>query len=167
MRKPQIMYLSQGDLFILKLVGKLRFTIAPHLEKAMALQKEAMYGKEIIIDFTDVDYADSTILGIITGFFLRENKQSGMLSQTPTILCNAPDMKKILCNIGFDKFFNFKDRDKRVSLSYEKYTVFDELPQGDQDIEDSVIKAHQPLREAGKNKSAYDLVVKPLKKESE
>lgn len=163
MTKQTFLYLEGDGVFVIKLVGELRFMFAPTLEQGLKQLREKMVGKDVIIDFTEVEYADSTILGILTGFFIREEEHVLTVNKAPTIVCNDKDMQKILSNIGFDKYFNLKDTDTRINRPLSSFRIIDEVGTSKEGLDEYVKDAHQLLKEMNDQKSDHDMVIKSFK----
>lgn len=121
MKNNMILYYDQPDYFVLKLVGDLRFSIANALEQSLKQLGDLMESKNVIVDISDLTYADSTILGVLTGFFIREEEENAWKIHAPIMVCNDSDFKKILSNIGFDKYFNFKSSDERCDKHVKEF----------------------------------------------
>jgi hypothetical protein len=65
------------------------------------------------------------VLGILTGFFIREEDEHALRIHAPIMVCNDSDFKKILSNIGFDQYFDFKKSDERCDRPLKQYERID------------------------------------------
>lgn len=120
-KENYILYDSHQDYFVLKLVGDMRFSIASSLETALQSLRDLMENKRVIVDISDLSYADSTVLGVLTGYFIREEDEKALRIHAPIMVCQDSDFKKILSNIGFDQYFDFKKEDERCKKSINEY----------------------------------------------
>lgn len=154
MQTNQIIYGVQPKLFVLKCKGEMRFTLAPMLEIALNQAKKLLLD-EILIDMRQVTCVDSTILGIILHFFLSDEKIQ--MNFAKSIICDNNDVLKSLKCIGFDKFFNIKTSDDRISDKIT-YTIVDTLCEDKKLLENYVLKAHQTLSQLQTDKANFELV---------
>lgn len=125
MSEHYILYYSGEDYIVLKLMGEMRFPIAASLEKSLDNLKAIMSDKKVIVDISGLVYADSTVLGVITGFFIREEDEKALRIHAPTMVCNDSDFKRVLSNIGFDQYFDFKESDERCDQPLKEFSKID------------------------------------------
>lgn len=156
----QVMYLAVNNIFILKLIGTLRFTNAPFLENALS---HVHKNDEVIIDMTETKYVDSTMLGSIVKFFLQGENQQKYAKKRPTIVCQNDDIIQTFSKIGFNTFFNFVNKDERVVQPKERFVKVEEIEQDDEKIKNCVLHAHQTLNKLHPKDSAVKLVLDSFK----
>src|SRR5262245_10916004 len=123
MNTCSIMYLNKKDLFVLKLMGELRFLLAPTLENVLRLSNPYAAKKDIVIDMTQSTLVDSTILGTLLHYFLSENNCQEFTQKPPVIVCNSNDIKRTLKDIGINQLFNVKEFDERLAEIWDEYTL--------------------------------------------
>lgn len=157
----QVKYFAGDKSFIIKLVGMLRFTSAHHLDLALQNIKTLDSDKEVIIDLTETQFVDSTILGCFAKFFLNSENQKQFLNCRPTMVCKNVDVQKAFKKIGFDQFFKFIDSDSRLEQSND-YVIVNDNDENSESIRNHVLKAHQLLDQM-QPKEEFKLVVKSLK----
>lgn len=106
--KGDISYGSNDAFFVIKLTGELRFMMAPKFRATLEQIQDKFSKKIIVLDLSELKYADSMILGVMMGFFVAEDKNNAMSNIKTRILC-ADDIKRIFHNIGFEQYFDFID----------------------------------------------------------
>ncbi|MGE3319601.1 MAG: STAS domain-containing protein [Candidatus Berkiella sp.] len=158
-----ILYLNKKDFFVLKLIGELRFNIAPTLESVLKLCNPYEAKKDILIDMTQTSMVDSTVLGTLLNFFLAEEHRHLFTQDPPTIVCNNDDIKRILRDIGFNQLFKMTDFDERLAEIWDEYTMVEESAVEKGVIEECIRHSHLTLSQLHRPRSDMDLVVRTLK----
>lgn len=156
----QVMYLITNNIFILKLIGTLRFTTAPYLDSAL---EKTRPNHEIIIDMQEVKYIDSTILGSIVKFFLQDENKQKKGECWATIVCQNEDVKQTFNKIGFDKFFNIVKEDKRIIQPAENFIRVEERVEDEKKLENCVLHAHQTLNKLNPKDKDLKLIINSFK----
>lgn len=158
----QVKYFVDDKVFILKLIGTLRFTCAPYIDEAFGfLNNDSL--EEVIIDMTETNFLDSTILGTMIKFFLPDEKYQKSIKKQPIIVYKNDEVKKTFYTIGFDKFFSFQNSHPKLNKSIEDYSSVKELTIKDKSVKSYVQKAHQVLSELEPSDPALELVSQLLK----
>ncbi len=157
----QVRYLIEDNVFVLKLIGTLRFNAAPYLDAAIRhIPIESI--NDIIIDMTQTNYIDSTILGSIAKYFISiDDRQK--LKRQPIIVFKNDDVKQTFSKIGFDKFFNFQNSNPKLNRPLEAFALVEEPPTVENNIKGYVLQAHKVLNELQPNDPSLKLVVQLLK----
>lgn len=163
MQTYPILYLNKKDFFVLKLIGELRFNIAPTLESVLKLCNPYEAQKDILIDMTQTSMVDSTVLGTLLNFFLSEEHRHLFTQMPPSIVCNNDDIKRILRDIGFNQLFKLKEYDERLADIWDEYTMVEESAVEKGVIEECIRHSHLTLSQLHRPRSDMDLVVRTLK----
>jgi len=163
MQTYPILYLNKKDFFVLKLIGELRFKIAPTLEAVLKLCNPYEAKKDILIDMTQTTMVDSTVLGTLLNFFLAEDHRHLFTMEPPCIVCNNDDIKRILRDIGFNQLFHLKEYDERLADLWDEYTMVEESAVEKDVIEECIRHSHLTLSQLHRPRSDMDLVVRTLK----
>ena len=96
---------------VISLAGEVDLYTAPELKQELlnAIDNGA---KEVIVDFTDTTFIDSTTLGVLVGGVKRLRPNGGRLS----IVCSDPNITKIFEITGLDRVFTiYPSRDEALS----------------------------------------------------
>jgi anti-sigma B factor antagonist len=99
------------DAYVISLAGEVDLYTAPEFKQQL-LQVIGQGGKEVIVDFSDTTFIDSTTLGVLVGGVKRLRTNEGQLS----LVCSDRNITKIFEITGLDRVFTiFPTRDEAVS----------------------------------------------------
>jgi anti-sigma B factor antagonist len=93
-------YTLDGGVPVITLKGEVDVYTAPQLKQQMITLLEAG-AKQMLIDLTNVEYFDSTALGVLIGGLKRIRERDGSLS----LLCPNPRIRRVFEITGLDKIF--------------------------------------------------------------
>jgi anti-anti-sigma factor len=151
-------YVRQGDIYILKLVGDVRYTMGCALGDFLNdLFARADYD-DIVVDLTEAHSIDSTSLGLLARIanFNRER-----FHHKTTLLSNNVDVNQVLENLGFYEIFNIRDTGETISATLRQLAIHD--PTKDE-LTRIVYEAHRTLSELNpQNREAFKCVVENLR----
>lgn len=86
--------------FVLRVGGEIDVATAPRLrEQLIAMVNEQRY--QLIVDLSDVDFIDSTGLGVLIGALKRVRSHDGDLQ----LICGDPRIVKVFEITGLDQIF--------------------------------------------------------------
>jgi anti-sigma B factor antagonist len=91
--------LDQGG-YVISLAGEVDLYTAPEF-KAQLLDVIGQGAKQVIVDFTDTTFIDSTTLGVLVGGVKRLRSNDGELS----LVCDDRNITKIFEITGLDRVF--------------------------------------------------------------
>ena len=98
------------DAYVIALAGEVDLYTAPEFKQQL-LDVSAKGGKEVIVDFSDTTFIDSTTLGVLVGGVKRLRTNDGQLS----LVCSDRNITKIFEITGLDRVFTiFPTRDEAV-----------------------------------------------------
>jgi anti-sigma B factor antagonist len=99
-----------GDAYVISLSGEVDLYTAPEFKQQL-LDVIGQGGKEIVVDFTDTTFIDSTTLGVLVGGVKRLRPNGGRLS----LVCSDRNITKIFEITGLNKVFEiYETRDAAV-----------------------------------------------------
>jgi len=99
------------DAYVVSLVGEVDLYTAPEFKQKL-LEVIGQGGREVIVDFSDTTFIDSTTLGVLVGGVKRLRTNDGQLS----LVCNDRNITKIFEITGLDRVFTiYPTRDEAVS----------------------------------------------------
>jgi anti-sigma B factor antagonist len=90
-----------GGVPVIKLEGEVDVYTAPQLKQQMITLLEAGT-KQIVVDLTNVEYFDSTALGVLIGGLKRMRERDGNLS----LVCPNARIRRVFEITGLDKIFD-------------------------------------------------------------
>ena len=99
------------DAYVISLVGEVDLYTAPEFKQKL-LEVIGQGGREVIVDFSDTTFIDSTTLGVLVGGVKRLRTNDGQLS----LVCSDRNITKIFEITGLDRVFTiYPTRDEAVS----------------------------------------------------
>ena len=90
----------RDDAYLIALSGEVDLYTAPDFKQQL-LEVVGQGGKEVVVDFTDTTFIDSTTLGVLVGGVKRLRPNGGQLS----LVCADRNITKIFEITGLDKVF--------------------------------------------------------------
>jgi anti-sigma B factor antagonist len=99
------------DAYVISLAGEVDLYTAPEFKQQL-LEVISQGGKQVVIDFTNTTFIDSTTLGVLVGGVKRLRTNGGQLS----LVCSDRNITKIFEITGLDRVFTiYGTRDEAVS----------------------------------------------------
>jgi anti-sigma B factor antagonist len=99
------------DAYVISLAGEVDLYTAPEFKQQL-LEVIGQGGKQVIVDFTNTTFIDSTTLGVLVGGVKRLRTNEGQLS----LICSDRNITKIFEITGLDRVFTiYPTRDKALS----------------------------------------------------
>jgi anti-sigma B factor antagonist len=99
------------DAFVISLAGEVDLYTAPEFKQQL-LEVIGQGGKQVIVDFTNTTFIDSTTLGVLVGGVKRLRTNDGQLA----LVCSDRNITKIFEITGLDRVFTiYPTRDEAVS----------------------------------------------------
>jgi anti-sigma B factor antagonist len=99
------------DAFVISLGGEVDLYTAPEFKQQL-LEVIGQGGKQVIVDFSETTFIDSTTLGVLVGGVKRLRTNDGQLS----LVCSDRNITKIFEITGLDRVFDiYPTRDEAVA----------------------------------------------------
>jgi anti-sigma B factor antagonist len=99
------------DAYVISLAGEVDLYTAPEFKQQL-LEVIGQGGKQVIVDFSDTTFIDSTTLGVLVGGVKRLRTNEGQLS----LVCSDRNITKIFEITGLDRVFTiYPTRNEAVS----------------------------------------------------
>jgi anti-anti-sigma factor len=151
-------YVKQGNTYILKLVGDIRYTMGCALGDFLDdLFARVDYG-DIVVDLTEAHSIDSTSLGLLARI---ANFNRQRFARKTTLLSTNSDVNQILDNMGFYDIFTIRDTGETIMVALQQLAI--DGPCKDQ-LTRIVYEAHQTLSELNpRNREAFKGVLDTLR----
>jgi anti-sigma B factor antagonist len=97
--------------YVISLAGEVDLYTAPEFKQQL-LNVIAEGGKDVVVDFTDTTFIDSTTLGVLVGGVKRLRAEDGRLS----LVCSDRNITKIFEITGLDRVFTiYSTRDEALA----------------------------------------------------
>ena len=98
------------DSYVISLAGEVDLYTAPEFKQQL-LDVISQGGKNVVVDFTNTTFIDSTTLGVLVGGVKRLRTNDGQLS----LVCSDRNITKIFEITGLDRVFTiYATRDEAV-----------------------------------------------------
>jgi anti-sigma B factor antagonist len=99
------------DTYVISLAGEVDLYTAPEFKQQL-LDVISQGGKDVVVDFSDTTFIDSTTLGVLVGGVKRLRAQDGRLS----LVCSDRNITKIFEITGLDRVFTiYPTRDEALA----------------------------------------------------
>jgi len=100
-----------ADAYVISLAGEVDLYTAPEFKQQL-LEVIGQGAKEVVVDFSDTTFIDSTTLGVLVGGVKRLRSSEGQLS----LICSDRNITKIFEITGLDRVFTiYPNRDAAVA----------------------------------------------------
>ena len=100
-----------NETYVISLTGEVDLYTAPEFKQQL-LNVISEGGKDVIVDFTDTTFIDSTTLGVLVGGVKRLRAEDGRLS----LVCSDRNITKIFEITGLDRVFTiYTTRDEALA----------------------------------------------------
>ena len=98
------------DQYVISLAGEVDLYTAPEFKQQL-LEVIGQGGKDVVVDFSNTTFIDSTTLGVLVGGVKRLRSNDGQLS----LVCSDRNITKIFEITGLDRVFPiYKSRDEAL-----------------------------------------------------
>ena len=162
MNGGNILYSKNEQKYFIKLTGNLRFTSGHDFNCLLDIIFNDTDVKDIMIDMSEADYLDSTILGLLAktaNFMLKKFKRK------ITVLSTNEDINYLLDNIGLNEVFIIV---KNCNYSPEMLQEIPNINASEQESALTILDAHHQLVALNeKNRTEFKNVVELLEKETQ
>ena len=100
-----------GDSYVIALAGEVDLYTAPEFKQQL-LEVISQGARNVVVDFSDTTFIDSTTLGVLVGGVKRLRSNEGQLA----LVCSDRNITKIFEITGLDRVFTiYPTRDEAVS----------------------------------------------------
>lgn len=161
MNSRKILYSKSEQKYFIKLIGNLRFTSGHDFDSLLNVIFHDPDVKDIMVDMSEADYLDSTILGLLAktaNFMIKKFKRK------ITVLSINEDINYLLDSIGLSKVFIIV---KTCDCTPEMLQKIPNLESSEQENALTILNAHKELVKLNKkNHEVFKDVIKLLEQET-
>lgn len=158
MQNSQIMYVVDNDNYVIKMSGDLRFSLAPSINHALKVISDETQIRDVIIDLNQASSLDSTIIGTLLNFFLKEEIWSRFMANPPRIITRNEDVIKVLLSIGLDMFFPLVNNDSKLKNINKPYIEMKKISEDKHTLEQYVKASHRTLSKLNPRSDFKDII---------
>lgn len=157
MSAAHVYYTQHEGIHVFKLSGSLHFESGSAIEQALVIFRQDKDCKGTIIDLTEAESLDSTIIGMIGQIGVNQSKKA-------KLLVSKKDVEQLLVQVGFDRFFSIVFNEADSALSLDNYVEFKPLKETKRNLEKRVRTAHEWLSQVdARNAKQFKAVLDQLK----
>lgn len=151
-------YTKQGDTYILKLIGEVRYTMGCALGDFLDSIFHSADCNKIVVDLTETLSIDSTSLGLLAKI---ANFNLQRCTHKTTLLSTNPDINQVLDSMGFYEIFEISDSGEAITSALEQLDIH---PPHKEELTRIIYEAHQTLSELNpRNKETFQGVMEALR----
>jgi anti-anti-sigma factor len=110
----QILHAEREGIHVLRLVGEVRYPLAPALDAWLRKLFEGAAPRGFVVDLSQAEAIDSTHLGLLARVATRLRKLG---APRATIVTGRPDITEVLLSMGFDEEFSLVDAQGRPTVA--------------------------------------------------
>ena len=131
---------DHDGVYVIRFEGDVRVTLCGSFDHYLDVMLKDPQFVSVLVDLSDAVAIDSTSLGVLAKLSIGVQRKTNRL---PTLICNAPDILRILSNMGFDDVFAIVDENYDAVEHLAELPVSADLSEAD--MRERVIEAHQIL----------------------
>lgn len=136
----EYMFAKKDDFFVLKMVGSIRYLSSARMEAFNDYVSSQDKCPDVLIDLSQVEIIDSTVLGLMARLANYVSVSSG---KKVALLCPTDDVYQILLSMGFDQvFLILKDA---CELDPEGLESIPDVKEDDLSLAKRMLSAHKHL----------------------
>ncbi len=151
-------YVRQGNTYILKLVGDIRYTMGCALGDFLDGLFARVDYDDIVVDMTQTHSIDSTSLGLLARI---ANFSRNRFAHKTTLLSTNPDVNQVLDTLGFYDIFDVRDTGATISATLQRLSAADPCKD---ELTRIVFEAHRTLSELNpRNQETFRNVIESLR----
>ena len=131
---------DHGGVYVLRFTGDVRVTLSGSFDHYMDRMLADGALEMVLVDLSEAIAIDSTSLGVLAKLSLQIQRQRHRL---PTLVCQSPDILRVLYNMGFDDVFAIVDRHFQTEQNLAELPMPNDMSEAL--LRERVIEAHQVL----------------------
>lgn len=154
---------NHNGIYVIRFEGDVRVTLCGSFDHYLDVMLADQEFVSALVDLSDAIAIDSTSLGVLAKLSIGVQQRKDRL---PTLVCDAPDILRILHNMGFDDVFAIVDEDFATQQNLAELPVSSDI--GEDEMRERVIDAHKVLMSMNQqNAETFKDLVSALEAEGE
>lgn len=155
-------YAKQGETYILKLVGDIRYTMGCALGDFLESIFQNAGCAAIVVDLTETTSIDSTSLGLLAKIARFNLQRCG---QKTSLLSTNPDVNQVLDSMGFYEIFDISDSGETITSALNQLEICQPCKE---ELTRIIYDAHHTLSSLNpRNRQAFQGVMDALRPASD
>lgn len=154
---------DHDGVYVIRFEGDVRVTLCGSFDHYLDVMLKDPQFVSVLVDLSDAIAIDSTSLGVIARLSIgvQQSKQ-----RLPTLVCSAPDILRILLNMGFDDVFVIVDENFNTDQNLAELPLASDI--SEDEMRARVIAAHKVLMGMNeKNERTFRDLVSALETEGQ
>ena len=115
---------DHDGIYVIRFEGDVRVTLCGSFDHYLDVMLADEDFVSVLVDLSDAVAIDSTSLGVLAKLSLGVQRRN---NRVPTLICNAPDILRILLNMGFDDVFAIVNDDNSAEQRLAELPVSSDL----------------------------------------
>lgn len=154
---------DHDGVYVIRFEGDVRVTLCGSFDHYLDVMLKDPQFVSVLVDLSDAIAIDSTSLGVIARLSIGVQQSNRRL---PTLVCSAPDILRILLNMGFDDVFVIVDENFNTDQNLAELPLASDI--GEDEMRARVIAAHKVLMGMNeKNERTFRDLVSALETEGQ
>lgn len=154
---------DHDGVYVIRFEGDVRVTLCGSFDHYLDVMLKDPGFVSVLVDLSDAVAIDSTSLGVLAKLSIGVQDSRERL---PTLVCNAPDILRILLNMGFEDVFAIVDENYDSQQNLAELPVSTDI--GEEEMRQRVIDAHKVLMSMNEqNAETFKDLVRALEAEGE
>ncbi len=154
---------DHDGVYVIRFEGDVRVTLCGSFDHYLDVMLNDPDFVSVLVDLSDAVAIDSTSLGVLAKLSIGVQNSKRRL---PTLVCHAPDILRILWNMGFDDVFAIVDENYDSEQNLAELPVSTDI--GEDEMRQRVIEAHKVLMSMNeRNAETFKDLVSALEAEGE
>lgn len=164
MDKGKIFHVCHGDLHIIRLVGVIRYLLAPALKHLLHGLISNTSNPIIAIDLSEARMIDSTNLGLLAWTANEVGERHG---QRITVFSGHDDTHELLLSLGFDEVFDIVTTQARPVFEPTRRYELTESECNTVRLSDAILESHRALMRLNEhNREMFQEVVTNMERDA-
>ena len=137
---------DHGGVYVLRFEGDVRVTLSGSFDHYMQKMLDDGRLEMVLVDLSEAIAIDSTSLGVLAKLSIQIQRERGRL---PTLVCQSPDILRVLFNMGFEDVFAIVDEHFQTQQNLAELPMPNDMTE--ETLRARVIDAHKVLMSMNDN----------------
>ena len=154
---------DHDGVYVIRFEGDVRVTLCGSFDHYLEVMLKDPKFVSVLVDLSDAIAIDSTSLGVLARLSIGVQQSNQRL---PTLVCTAPDILRILINMGFEDVFAIVDEKFHTEQNLAELPLASDI--AEDEMRERVIAAHRILMSMNaRNENTFRDLVRALETEGQ